>query len=1013
MKKLFLALIIGLGSLPAGQAGLSAQSFVGRNNYHLESSPRFSNSSDTLRILAVMVEFQKDNDRNTYGNGKFGSIYSQDYGTEIIDPLPFDANYFSNHLEFAKNYFKKVSNGKLNIVYKILPQVITVPDSMRNYSPPPQNGSDFSGLGKFAKDVWQLAGAAFPNEDFSKYNLFTIFHAGVGREAPKLSSIENERDLPSIYLGMKSLQSILGSSFSGFPVDGGKFLITNTMILPSTESHEEATFSGTTLVKATINGILVGNIGTYLGLPDLFNTVTGVSSVGRFGLMDGDALFAYSGLFPPEPSAWEKVFLGWATPITLSVGDKNVNLAARIAATLNDTTILKIPINSTEYFLIENRERDANKNGLVLTSKEGSQTFTFNIDKDKGKFQWYQVDTLKGVITDVDEPDWAAPGNGIVIWHIDDNIINSTIADDKINADDNHRGIYVEEADGIFDIGKKITTLLGEDYGRAAQEDMWYAGNTGQYFKNVFGPDSKPNTNSNSGANSLISMQNFSAAGNKMGFDVSFTNSNISLASSTKLSLGSSNKFFTTTGFSNLGSIFVVDNSILIELNSDGVMVASWGNFTNIQPVAGEFVNSKFIAGANGSSVNILLGQAGGWKFRILNVLSNVTCLAVDKNSQSNGKLLIGTGSGNVYSIRIDSLLTGRNFNSNNYLIYKGDNAIIGFGVDTDHYTFLESRKLVTFSGGQGVVVPLEADAKKLVMTKDASGHYLSIVLLDGNIFEINGAYNSAFKVNSSSSINDFAVADLRGDGQNYILVSNGNSLEAYNFNGKLAENFPFTISSGNNFVGCPLVADINNDKIPEVIGFADDGDIYAINPQSGKLIDGFPISTGSQIAYTPAVFGTSTPFAGPFPTYYTYLTVIDNSNQLYTWYLGVTSGVNYWSGEFGNSYNSSFVAAPSTAQKITDFFPADKAYNWPNPVYGGDTQIRYYVSENSDVNIKIFDLAGELVAELNSKATGGMDNETTWNVSNIQSGIYYARLELKGASGATANKIIKIAVIK
>lgn len=1008
MKKTisFALVFIWLGSL-------SAQSFVGRSNYHIENSAKVFNSSDTLKILAVMVEFQKDNDRNTYGNGKFGSIYSQDYGTEIIDPLPFDANYFSNHLEFAKNYFQKVSNGKLNVVYKVLPQVITVSDSMRNYSPPPQNGSDFSGLGRFATEVWQLAATSFPNEDFSKYDLFTIFHAGVGRETPKLSSVDNERDIPSVYLGLKSLRSILGNSFNGFPVNGGKFLIPNTMILPSTESHEEATFSGTVLVKATINGIMVGNIGTYLGLPDLFNTVTGVSAVGRFGLMDGDALFAYSGLFPPEPSAWEKVYLGWVTPVTLSVGDKHVNLAARVAAALNDTTIVKIPINSTEYFLIENRERDANKNGLVLTSKEGNQTFTFNIDKDKGKFQWYQVDTLKGVITDVDEPDWAAPGNGIVIWHVDDNIVNANIADDKINADDNNRGIYVEEADGIFDIGKKIQTLLGEDYGRAAQEDMWYAGNTGQYFKNVFGPDSKPNTNSNSGANSLITMQKFSAAANKMGFDVSFSNSNVSLVSSTKWPFSNSSKFFTTTGFSNLGSIFVADNSTLNEFNSEGVKVAAWGNFTNIQPVAGEFVNSKFIAGANGSSVNILLGIVGSMKFRTYDVLSNVTCLALDKNSQSNGKLLIGTSAGNVYSISLDSLLTIQNFNPNNYLIYKGDDAILGFGIDAGYYTFLESRKLITYSGGQGFATTLEANAKKLVTTKDASGYYLSIVLLDGNIFEIYGAYNSTFKVNSNSTVNDFAVADLRGDGQNYILISNGNSLEAYNFNGNQADNFPFTISSGNSFVGCPLVADINNDKIPEVIGFTDNGDIYALNPQTGKLINGFPISTGSQIACTPAVFGTATPFMGPFPTYYTYLSVIDKSNQLYTWYLGVTSGKNYWSSEFGNSYNSSFVPAPSTDQKITDFFPADKAYNWPNPVYGGDTQIRYYVSENSDVNIKIFDLAGELVTELNNKATGGMDNETTWNVSNIQSGVYYARLELKGASGATANKIIKIAVIK
>ncbi len=49
-------------------------------------------------------------------------------------------------------------------------------------------------------------------------------------------------------------------------------------------------------------------------MPDLFDAETGKSAIGRFGLMDGQSLFAFGGLFPPEPSAWEKVFLGWENP---------------------------------------------------------------------------------------------------------------------------------------------------------------------------------------------------------------------------------------------------------------------------------------------------------------------------------------------------------------------------------------------------------------------------------------------------------------------------------------------------------------------------------------------------------------------------------------------------------------------------------------------------------------------------------------------------------------------------
>ena len=63
-------------------------------------------------------------------------------------------------------------------------------------------------------------------------------------------------------------------------------------------------------------------------------------------------------------------------------------------------------------------------------------------------------------------------------------------------------------------------------------------------------------------------------------------------------------------------------------------------------------------------------------------------------------------------------------------------------------------------------------------------------------------------------------------------------------------------------------------------------------------------------------------------------------------------------------------------------------------------------------LTLKIFDLAGDYVAELNDEAQGGVDNETVWDVSNIQSGVYLARIEAS-ASGQTEQVVIKIAVVK
>jgi len=291
---------------------LSAQTFIGNINPFPESINKISSANDTIRILGVMVNFQEDRDGATFGNGKFGSIYTQNYGNTILDPLPHDKAYFESHLLFVKNYFREVSGERVFIEYSILPDTFSVSQTMRNYAPEP-GSDDFTPTANFAKEVWSFLMNS--NVNLSGYDIFTIFHAGVGRDVSLPGSLGNERDLPSVYLGDKALREIFNNDLTGFPINrDGKY---NTMIIPETESREVQGFGGTVLFQLSINGLLVASVASHLGLPDLFNTETGLSAIGRFGLMDGQAIFAYSGTFPPEPSAWEKIYLGWKKPVTI------------------------------------------------------------------------------------------------------------------------------------------------------------------------------------------------------------------------------------------------------------------------------------------------------------------------------------------------------------------------------------------------------------------------------------------------------------------------------------------------------------------------------------------------------------------------------------------------------------------------------------------------------------------------------------------------------------------------
>jgi hypothetical protein len=56
-----------------------------------EQTPSLTSYRDTVRVLAVMVDFPISNDPRITGTGKFMS----DSVPDVIDPPPHDWNYFS------------------------------------------------------------------------------------------------------------------------------------------------------------------------------------------------------------------------------------------------------------------------------------------------------------------------------------------------------------------------------------------------------------------------------------------------------------------------------------------------------------------------------------------------------------------------------------------------------------------------------------------------------------------------------------------------------------------------------------------------------------------------------------------------------------------------------------------------------------------------------------------------------------------------------------------------------
>lgn len=996
----FCVVIFGLGSIPA-------QSFMGKlQSSHSLNSPAINLSQvDTLHILAVMADFQTDRDGTTFGNGKFGSIYSQDYGQDILDPLPHDKNYFEKHLLFVKNYFEKVSGGKLVIDYTVLPGIVTVSKTMRNYSPP-STSDDFTLLADFNKEVWRLVDSTNPGFDFSKFNVFTVFHAGVGRDIALPGTLGNEHNLPSIFFGESLYKKIYGDSFDGFPVQNGAFKITNTIVMPETENREVSNGLTTSFFQLTINGLMTANIGSALGLPDLFNTRTGDSAIGRFGLMDPQAFFSYQGIFPPEPSPWEKIYLGWASPVTIEPGSYNINLATNLASAAGDTVILKIPINSREYYLVENRGRDVNNDGETVTYFSNGTVKTKNFAKDQDNFLYYDVSALNGVVTDADEFDWALPGSGILIWHIDENIIKDNLAGNSINAGD-IKGVFVEEADGVQDIGQKYIDIFGDEVildGTA--DDFWFKTNPSpEFYQNKFSQYTRPGSNANSGANSLIKISGFSDISNRMNFDVAYGDSVIKSLFGNKINLATEITKLSVLPDSSDLNFGVISNANLEIFNSQGILTDSINSFSKFQPATFSDNGYTYFIGSDSVKLNSYVRHNGALQLNSgLDLVSRASAPPVIRSLQSNQfQVLVGSVNGKIYIYSIPNPPVGLPVLMDSIAV--SSDPLKKVAVDGTVYSVITENQ---FYDSDGNNIPIANGTMDLALTKDSNGKYISVISTQNRIFVIGaGKIISQYNVaNSTWSLSNtsFAIADLKNDGNNYVIFPDNNKIVAVNISGASADNFSFTDPLGAGFTGIPLAADFEGDSKAEIIVSTSDGRLFAIDGGTGKVVNGFPLALGSNLTTTPVLFEKNNKLS---------LAAINTDKYFYSWTIGSTPGKQYWSSENGNNMNSSFVGAANQKNHISGYFPLDRAYNYPNPVYGSTTNIRYYVSDDSNIDIKIFDIAGSFIDQLKDFAQGGLDHETVWDVSNIQSGIYLARILATGVNGKSESKIIKIAVVK
>ena len=369
-------------------------------------------AQSTIPMLGILVNYsnqQISSDDTTWSNKLFGTDEHQ-----------------LNH------YYQEVSNLHFKFA-KVIESYGIANDSIVSVDLPKEH-PDSAILSHTYPDLKSALNAVDTYVDFSQYDTNTD-----GKITPNeliltfiIAGFEDAYEASHVSNGVWAHQYCMTSSTNSPTLDGvslmgcqngGNFALFG-------ERHDLAHPHDATI------GIIAHELGhATFNLPDLYNTQNVNSGgIGNFGLMSGGTWaqqnsVEYAGNTPVHFSAWSKIYNGWLNATT-STG--NVTLHASSSSSYN---IVKIPINATSYYLLENRGNNGYDKGLY------SLTGSFD--------------------------------GGMALWKIDETKLTAQhFNDNDVNADTQNKGVDLVEAQ----VGNIDSTGGGGD-----EDALYYEGNKNSF----------------------------------------------------------------------------------------------------------------------------------------------------------------------------------------------------------------------------------------------------------------------------------------------------------------------------------------------------------------------------------------------------------------------------------------------------------------------------------------------------------------------------------------------------
>ncbi|MCK4695802.1 MAG: T9SS type A sorting domain-containing protein [Candidatus Cloacimonetes bacterium] len=1002
------------------------------------------NSRDANKLLVLLIEFQEDNDPQTTGNGKFVQDPG-DYPITFGKP-PHDHEYFVNQLEALRYYYLAVSYGSFEVEIDVFPQSLpgdfqayTLPHEMSYYNPP---GADpdlmVSRFEEYFLDAFTKADED-ENIDFSQYEHFMFIHAGADWQHDIFG--DTPADIPSFFIKVGEGKEAI--------VDDG-FIIDHACNIPETITQDIQEFDDGLIPEVynygVINAAMVHEFGHSIGFVDLYNTKNNTPQVGYFDIMDSggsillgfgydengdeepDIVYYMEGTIPGFPCAWSRTLAFEDTyrarGILKDISDFNFDESITVlpaekifeASSITDSSayFIKVPLNDTEYILIENRQVDPDGDGgTYIWTTEDQRIILYptypppNPDNSNN----YEYDYLHPGWLDEDGNDY---GGGLLIWHIDEKILeeNNNFENNTVNIYHSHRAVKIIEADNIDDIGNpysmywygtayepyfKYMPIIDEEGYFIEWDDKTIVNSSGEIefigtiFNESLSAVTEPALITNTGNPSVFSIYDISSYSIEPGIERVMT-----FKFGTQLFDGTEKiaEFDSLLAIGSVGSSYgfptfplISENGINFFSRIDETWQDNFGvtiSYENIpsQPIFPSDTNNDEEDEYSIITNNILTLvtpeniEIQSFPTDIIDVLLYIEELSVSTIATIE-KLFINDEELNIPNAR---------------LAYNGSH-IIATSNDKVYFIDPENPAANTY-----VAISNLNDTSPPVCYTDTNPQYNAVFIQNenGNIYKIqNSKSEEIFRLSpyTSEKPSQLAIGDFLDDGQVYLVFGAGNRAFAITLNGTLAPGFPAYLDD----------KIIKPESYPRIIKFNDETILLFEEKDNGYI----GVNRNAKISLQHSFYWQKTNLFDQFywdelseKLYYIYA---DANSYLYASYLeNITEDPIIWNGFRNNNYSlysGSIEYQPGDANKLT-------AYAFPNPAKNGEVRIRVQNAKNN-INLKVFDIAGNIIHKVKVEKEANDIQDIRWNTSKVASGVYFGIIKSKGEVKKTPIAII------